>query len=84
MVDRKTTPAVPDSLRKMLQEYSVAREKVLADARQVTSELEANPRNVQILERAVTVREALKACAEVGGDDAIITTLTTLDRALKK
>jgi hypothetical protein len=83
MVDRKTTPAVPESLRKMLADYSVAREKVLSDARQVTSELEADPRNVQIVERAVTVREALRACAQVGGDDAIMAALAALDRLLK-
>ncbi|MGZ3454329.1 MAG: hypothetical protein ACXVEF_32280 [Polyangiales bacterium] len=84
MAEKKTTPAVPESLRKMLSEYSVAREKVLADAREVTSELQRDPRNVQVAERALTVRAALQACADVGGDDAIMAALAVLDRMLTK
>jgi hypothetical protein len=37
---------------------------------------------MQNLERAVTVREALRACSQVGGDDAIMAALATIDRIL--
>jgi hypothetical protein len=84
MVEKKTTPAVPDSLRKMLSDYAAAREKVLAEARAISSELQRTPRNVELDGRAMTVRAALQACAEVGGDDAIMAALANLDRLLTK
>jgi hypothetical protein len=82
MAEKKTTPAVPDSLRRMLEEYSLAREKGLAETREVAARWHAAPRDTRNRERAMSVREALHSCATIGGDDAISAAIATLDRIL--